>query len=1465
MDHKDHNRDELGTADTTDHFLKIFSDIEWESFESEEDYDFDEIHELSSIPETPADHLDGGAQPHPPTTPGNPKSFQTIFEKPVQFEDLRDNCWIPEEPIVVQIINHEQQGTKVNPYLYTISVKHGDFRWTVQRRYKHFRQLHDALVLFRTRYRIPFPWKGYQERRQRIWRDCQDWEDRVNKERNNARFPLRPEALVGEQNILQRQNRLELYLQYVVRYKSFRSHLATLRFFEVCHLSFVHNLGKKGKEGFVKKCSGGRRINIGCCGCMSLSNLGGTWNRRWLLVKDTFLAYIRPEDGIVSDVMLMDSNFHVDFGIAATGVIHGVLISNLSRKLLIKCLTSRTAREWAQCLIDRSKTTAKDFTQKNRFLSYAPERENSHARWFVDGSSYFEAVADALENAKEEIYISDWWLSPEIYLKRPMTEGDRWRLDLILQRKADAGVKIFILLYKEFPLALGLNSIYSKQTLVSKHPENIKVLRHPDHATSGVLLWTHHEKVVVIDQKVAFLGGFDLCYGRWDNDQHRLVDLGSIVLKSLTSQPKSTGIMMQTHNTESTYITELTGDLHSSVRPPTPLETSSDNQLTLGSYEVHVHDSNIDRVSEITTPSSSSTNSGVKSKERQSVQGSSVGVNSGVKSEERQSVQGSSGSTNSGVKSEERQSVQGSSGSTNSGVKTEERRSVQGSSVGGNSGVKSEERQSVQGSSVSGNSGVKTEERQSVQGSSVSGNSGVKTEERQSVQGSSVGGNSGVKSEERQSVQGSSGSTNSGVKSEERQSVQGSSVSGDSDVKSEERQSVQVSSVGGNSGVKSEERQSIQGSSVGGNSGVKSEEGQSVQKSSVGGHLGVKSEERQSVQGSSGVKSEDKRSVQEVEHAEDSTAGQQFGASSDFVQKSGSKYTGSSVKIVVDSVDHASYDTPSSEHTQLGNGGSNKKDLKRITYGKDNNHKYEHEEHREAANRVRRGMRMVLVVKTFESVVREPQTPENISKQLMFGAQRPTHKLGILAGRWQRHRKKASSLKGLMLHRTKSEEDIMKCGLDHSTQLWIGKDYVNFIYKDFVDLHSPFSDFIDRSQYPRMPWHDIGTVVYGKAASDVARHFIARWNFTKLEKCKKNTRYPLLMPKNHVFCTVPQATTNLFKVKAQILRSSGSWSAGIGTTESSIHEAYIHCIERAKHYVYIENQFFITQIGANTSVNNKIGEALFNRILYSHKKGELFRVYVVMPLLPAFEGEFGTATGTALSAVTHWNYASICRGGNSLIERLAQEVPDPMKYVIFCGLRTHSELAGKPVTELIYVHSKMMIVDDDSVIIGSANINDRSLLGKRDSEIAILVEDRPDNKFLVRFNGRVHMAGKFASSLRQTIFREHLGFRDDHVNITDIVCDDFYKDVWIKQATTNTTMFDKVFHCIPCDCVHKYSDLKQYQTENALVDTDMRQARECLSKIVGNIVLLPLHFLKDENLAPKLGAKEAMLPSYIWT
>ena len=52
---------------------------------------------------------------------------------------------------------------------------------------------------------------------------------------------------------------------------------------------------------------------------------------RWLVLKDTYMAYVRPEDGKVSDVMLMDRKFSVESGMRDTGAHHGLLIKNLNR------------------------------------------------------------------------------------------------------------------------------------------------------------------------------------------------------------------------------------------------------------------------------------------------------------------------------------------------------------------------------------------------------------------------------------------------------------------------------------------------------------------------------------------------------------------------------------------------------------------------------------------------------------------------------------------------------------------------------------------------------------------------------------------------------------------------------------------------------------------------------------------------------------------------------------------------------------------------------------------------------------------------------------------------------------------------------------------------------------------------------------------------------------------------------
>lgn len=50
-----------------------------------------------------------------------------------------------------------------------------------------------------------------------------------------------------------------------------------------------------------------------------------------------------------------------------------------------------------------------------------------------------------------------------------------------------------------------------------------------------------------------------------------------------------------------------------------------------------------------------------------------------------------------------------------------------------------------------------------------------------------------------------------------------------------------------------------------------------------------------------------------------------------------------------------------------------------------------------------------------------------------------------------------------------------------------------------------------------------------------------------------------------------------------------------------------------------------------------------------------------------------------------------------------------INYISFCGLRTYAELEGKLVTELIYVHSKLLIADDNTVIIGERGAGGRGL------------------------------------------------------------------------------------------------------------------------------------------------------------
>ena len=149
-------------------------------------------------------------------------------------------------------------------------------------------------------------------------------------------------------------------------------------------------------------------------------------------------------------------------------------------------------------------------------------------------------------------------------------------------------------------------------------------------------------------------------------------------------------------------------------------------------------------------------------------------------------------------------------------------------------------------------------------------------------------------------------------------------------------------------------------------------------------------------------------------------------------------------------------------------------------------------------------------------------------------------------------------------------------------------------------------------------------------------------------------------------------------------------------------------IKNAKEFIYIENQFFICK-------KNVIVEIIADKILKAHQEGRKFKVLIMLPLLPGFEGEVDDDNAAVMRVQLNWEYMTIARSKFSLFERLSS-LPNISEYVRVLSLRTHALLNQKtPVTEILYIHSKLMIVDDEKVILGSANINDRSLLGKRDS------------------------------------------------------------------------------------------------------------------------------------------------------
>ena len=334
---------------------------------------------------------------------------------------------------------------------------------------------------------------------------------------------------------------------------------------------------------------------------------------------------------------------------------------------------------------------------------------------------------------------------------------------------------------------------------------------------------------------------------------------------------------------------------------------------------------------------------------------------------------------------------------------------------------------------------------------------------------------------------------------------------------------------------------------------------------------------------------------------------------------------------------------------------------------------------------------------------------------------------------------------------------------DHC-QLWPGKDYSNPRVQDFYALDKPYEEMYDRAKVPRMPWHDIHMQIVGQPARDLTRHFVQRWNYI-LRQRKPTRPTPFLLPPPD-FDPADLETLGLNGTcEVQVLRSACWWSLGTPEkTEHSILNAYIKMIEQSEHFVYIENQFFISSCEVEgTRIENQIGDALVERIIRASQKREDWRAVIIIPLMPGFQNTVDQQDGTSVRLIMQCQYRSICRGDASIFGRVRAQGIEPEDYIQFYSLRSWGKIGPTKqlVTEQLYIHAKCMVVDDRIAIIGSANINERSMLGSRDSECAAIIRDT--DMLWSTMSGEPYLVGRFAHTLRMRLMREHLGLDVDEV------------------------------------------------------------------------------------------------------
>ncbi|OMO89630.1 C2 calcium-dependent membrane targeting [Corchorus capsularis] len=338
---------------------------------------------------------------------------------------------------------------------------------------------------------------------------------------------------------------------------------------------------------------------------------------------------------------------------------------------------------------------------------------------------------------------------------------------------------------------------------------------------------------------------------------------------------------------------------------------------------------------------------------------------------------------------------------------------------------------------------------------------------------------------------------------------------------------------------------------------------------------------------------------------------------------------------------------------------------------------------------------------------------------------------------------------------------------------------------------------------PRQPWHDLHCRIDGPAAYDILANFEERWLKASkphgLQKLKhsfddallKIERIPEIVPMNEI----PNLSKNDPETwHVQVFRSIDSNSVkgfpddpknatkmnlvcGKNVLiDMSINTAYVNAIRSAQRFIYIENQYFLgssfnwdahQDLGANNLIPIEIALKIANKI----RSNERFSAYILIPMWPE-----GVPTSAAIQRILYWQHKTMQMMYDiiykALVEVGLEKKYEPQDFLNFFCLGNREAVQGGEYLEaktssasnspqalasknrrfMIYIHSKGMIVDDEYVIIGSANINQRSMEGTRDTEIAMGAYQPRHTGSSKHYNSHGQVYG-----YRMSLWAEHIG------------------------------------------------------------------------------------------------------------